>query len=33
MCRGGGEDYLTFGNPDGNTWMPLPAIPPKYVNA
>jgi len=26
------EDYLTYGNPNGNTWMPLLAIPPRYVN-
>lgn len=26
------EDYLTYGNPNDNTWMPLLAIPPRYVS-
>lgn len=27
------EDYLTYGNPNTNVWMPLLAIPPVYVKA
>jgi hypothetical protein len=27
------EDYLTYGNPDNNVWMPPLAIPPVYVKA
>jgi hypothetical protein len=27
------EDYLTYGNPNTNVWMPLLAIPPAYVKA
>jgi hypothetical protein len=26
------EDYLTYGNPNDNTWMPLLASPPRYVS-
>jgi hypothetical protein len=25
------EDYLTYGNPNTNVWMPALAIPPNYV--
>jgi hypothetical protein len=25
------EDYLTYGNPNNNVWMPPLAIPPNYV--
>jgi hypothetical protein len=27
------EDYLTYGNPNNNVWMPLLAIPPSYVTS
>jgi hypothetical protein len=27
------EDYLTYGDPNNNVWMPPLAIPPNYVKA